>query len=132
MVPIREDTSPETPLAKSNSDPPPAPDAWRPPHDAHDAMFDAIQGGGGARMDLAFGSGKVHTFHVSGPAAWALAVVVILALGVFISAFFLLALGLGTALALGAGAAAALGVGVNAARKRLTASTRGELPAHRR
>ena len=127
MVPIREDTSPETPMAKSNSDPPPAPDAWQPPHDAHHRIFGAMHGGAGARMDWAFGNAKVHTVQVSGPAGVALAIVVFLVIGALISAFFLFALGLGTALALGAGAAAALGLGANAARKRLIGSSRGEL-----
>jgi hypothetical protein len=130
VVPIREDTSPETPLAKSNSDPPPPPDGWQSPRGdakaAHDALFGGIYGGG-ARFDWAMGSGKVHTFHASGPAGVALAMVVFLVIGALISAFFLFAVGLGTAVALGAGAVAALGLGANAARKRLTAGARGEL-----
>ena len=130
MVQIREDTSPETPLAKSNSDPPPAPDGWQTPRSdakvAHDALFGGIYGGG-TRFDWAMGSGKVHTVHASGPAGVALAIVVFLVIGALISAFFLFAVGLGTAFALGAGAVAAVGLGANAARKRLTAGTRGEL-----
>ena len=130
MVQVREDTSPETPLAKSNSDPPPPPDGWQsPPGDAkgaHDALFGGMYGGG-ARFDWAMGSGKVHTVHASGPAGVALAVVVFLVIGALISAFFLFALGLGTVFALGAGALAALGLFANAARKRLTAGARGQL-----
>lgn len=130
MVQIREDTSPETPLAKSNSDPPPPPDGWQAPRSdakaADDALFGGIYGGG-ARFDWAMGSSKVHTFHASGPAGVALAIVVFLVIGALISAFFLFALGLGTAFALVAGAVAALGLGVNAARKRLTTGTRGQL-----
>lgn len=131
VVPIREDTSPETPLAKSNSDPPPAPDGWQVPRkgpSADDPMFRAMRDGvEGARMDWGFGRGKVHTFHVSGPAGLALAIVVFLVIGAFIAAFFVLAMGVGTAIALGAGAAAVLGLGANAARKRLMTSTRGDL-----
>jgi hypothetical protein len=129
VVQFHEDTSPETPLAKSNSDPPPPPDGWQAPRGdakgAHGALFGGMYGGG-ARFDWATGSGKVHTFQATGPAGVALAIFVFLVIGALISAFFLFAVGLGTAMALGAGAVAALGLGANAVRKRLT-STRGEL-----
>ena len=91
-------------------------------------MFRAMRGGGeGARLDWAFGSSKVRTFHASGPAGFALAIVMFLVIGALVSAFFVFAVGVGTLFALGAGAAAVLGLGANAARKRLLTSTRREL-----
>ena len=118
---MREDTRPETPMAKSHSDPPPAPDGWRPPA-AHgvsgvrETPFVEGSGGGGARFDWAMGSGAhVRTFHVTGPAAWALALVVM----ALVATFFVFVVGVGSALALGAGALAALGIGGRAVRRRL-------------
>lgn len=116
---MREDTRPETPMAKSNSDPPPAPDGWRSPGDlganrSNGVPFGAV-GGSGAHLDWAMGSGRVRTFHVTGPAAWALALLV---MGL-VATFFLFVIGVGTAVAIGAGAVAALGVGARAARRKL-------------
>ena len=132
---MREDTRPETPYAKSNSDPPPAPDDWRRPvNDAVNRASGAPFGGmygGGARFDWDLGSGKVHTFHASGPAGLALALVVFLVIGALISAFFVFAVGVGTALALGAGAIAALGLGANAMRRRLVSGRRELGPGDR-
>jgi hypothetical protein len=128
---MREDTSPETPFAKSNSDPPPPPDRWKGPdgrgaHEMNDPLFGSTSAGG-ARFDWAFGSGRVRTYHASGPIAAVLAIIVFIAIGALISLFFLFALGLGTALALGTGAAAALGLGANMFRRRLTSASRNEL-----
>jgi len=127
---MREDTSPETPLAKTSSDPPES-GQWRPPgiHAANqqgNALFGG-QPGGSARFDWGFGTGKVRTFHASGPAAVALAIVVFVAIGVFIALFFVLAVGVGTAAALGAGAVAAVGLGANALRRRLSSTRHGQL-----
>jgi hypothetical protein len=104
-------------MAKSNSDPPPAPDGWRGPSDlganhANDAPFAAV---GGARFDWAAGSGNVRTFHVTGPLAWALALLV---MGL-VATFFVFVIGVGTAVAIGAGAVAALGIGTRAVRRKL-------------
>jgi hypothetical protein len=127
---MREDTSPETPMAKTNSDPPPEAGEWRRPgqRDAGsggDALFGGLPGG--ARFDWAFGTGKVRTFQASGPAAVALAIVVFVVIGALIAMFFAVAVGVGTAVALGAGAAAALGLGVNAVRRRLSSTRHGQL-----
>jgi len=125
---MREDTRPETPYAKGNSDAPPALDRWQRPtgrDPARDALFG--MSGGGARLDWGFGGGKVRTFHASGPAAVVLAIVVLLAIGALISLFFVFAVGIGTALALGAGAAGALGLGANMLRRRLPSGSHREL-----
>ena len=128
---MREDTSPETPTAKTNSDPPLEPGQWQPPgfrgaNQPSDAFFGGPSSGG-ARFDWAFGTGKVRTFQASGPAAIALAIVVFVAIGALISLFFVLAIGVGTAVALGAGAAAAVGLGANAFRRRLSTTRHGQL-----
>jgi hypothetical protein len=124
---MREDTRPETPLAKSTSDTPPSPNPWRRPT-ASSPNPDALFGGpSGARFDWAVGSGRVRTFQASGPAGWALAIVVFVAIGVLISLFFVLAVGVGTVLAGGAGAVAALGLGANMLRRRWPGSQRNVL-----
>jgi hypothetical protein len=127
---MREDTKPETPHAKSNSDPPPAPSLWRAPgrRDVNrlpDALLRGIPNG--ARIDWGFSSGKVRTFHASGPAGMALAIIVLLVIGAMISLFFVFAIGFGTVIALGAGAAAALGLGANMWRRRLGSGHHSEL-----
>ena len=127
---MREDTSPETPMAKTNSDPPPKLGEWRRPVDPgegsrRDEFFGELPGG--ARFDWAFGTGKVRTFQASGPAAVALAIVVFVVIGALIAMFFAVAVGVGTAVALGAGTAAALGLGVNAVRRRLSGPRHGQL-----
>jgi hypothetical protein len=116
---MREDTRPETPMAKSNSDPPPASGGWRIPtangvSGVRETPFGDASGNG-ARVDWAMGSGRVRTFHVKGPAAWALALIVM----ALVATFFVFVVGVGTALALGAGAVAALGFGGRAVRRRL-------------
>ena len=128
---MREDTSPETPLAKTNSDPPPEPGQWRPPgmrgaRPDESTLFSGMYGGG-ARIDWGFGNGKVRTFQASGPAAIALAIVVFVVIGALISLFFAVAVGVGTAAALGAGAAAVAGLGANAMRRRLSSTRHGQL-----
>lgn len=128
---MREDTSPETPYAKSNSDPPPPLERWRHPtsRDANagpNALFDAM-GRSGASLDWGFGAGKVRTVHASGPAGFALAILVLLAIGALIALFFVFAIGIGTAVALAAGAAGALGLGANVLRRRLPSARRQEL-----
>src|SRR5688572_9501837 len=128
---MREDTSPETPMAKTSSDPPPAADSWRRPGSdgASQAMSALLRGmpPPGARFDWAFGTGKVRTLRASGPAAIALATVVFVVIGALISLFFVVAIGVGTAVALGAGAAAALGLGANAVRRRLSSARHAQL-----
>ncbi|MET0593364.1 MAG: hypothetical protein ABW133_11730 [Polyangiaceae bacterium] len=118
-------------MAKSHSDPPPPPDGWRGPavngaldpsaaHGLSDLPFGAASGGG-ARFDWAMGSGAhVRTFHVTGPAAWALA----LAVMAIVATFFVFVIGVGSAVALGAGAVAALGIGGRAVRRRLSGGHR--------
>jgi hypothetical protein len=134
---MREDTRPETPLAKSSSDPPPASGAWkRPavhaPNSADEAPFGAMQTSH-ARVDWATGSGKVRTFHARGPVGIAFAVLLLLAIGALIALFVVFALGIGTALALGAGVVAALGVGVSTLRRRLSSARNDRLgPPERR
>ena len=128
---MREDTSPETPKAKTNSDAPPEPGQWQPPgvrgaNQPSDALFGGTSSNG-ARFDWAFGTGKIRTVQASGPAAIALAIVVFVAIGALISLFFVLAIGVGTAVALGAGAAAAVGLGANAFRRRLSSTQHGQL-----
>jgi hypothetical protein len=124
---MREDTRPETPMAKSNSDPPPAPGEWRSPTDlviprASDVPFDAV-GGTGARFDWAAGSGRIRTFQLKGPAAWALALLVM----AVVATFFVLVIGVGTAVAIGAGAVAVLGIGARAVRRRLRGAPHRQL-----
>jgi hypothetical protein len=124
---MREDTRPETPMAKSHSDPPPAPDGWRNPGDTglqrgDEVPFHAV-GGSGARMDWAVGGGRVRTFQLKGPAAWALALIV---MGV-VATFFVFVIGVGIAVAIGAGAVAALGVGARAVRRKLSGAQRRRL-----
>ncbi|HMJ52646.1 MAG TPA: hypothetical protein VK540_11235 [Polyangiaceae bacterium] len=126
---MREDTRPETPLAKSTSDTPtpPSPNPWRRPTAPGlnpDAQFGAP---GGARFDWAVGSGRVRTFQASGPAGLALTIVVFVAIGVLIALFFVLAIGVGTVLAVGAGAVAALGLGANMFRRRFPGAQRNML-----
>ncbi|HMI87185.1 MAG TPA: hypothetical protein VK550_23995 [Polyangiaceae bacterium] len=121
---MREDTRPETPHAKSNSDPPPATDAWRRPKGG-DATFidDALLGpdaGRVARLDWGMGGGKIRTLQARGPAGWALAVLLFICIGALLSLFLVFALGIGTVVALGAGAVAALGFGGKMLRRRLT------------
>ena len=121
---MREDTKPETPFAKSNSDPPPSPSLWQPPpsRDAnplHEALLRGMPTG--ARIDWGVGGGKIRTFQASGAAGMALAIVVLLVIGALISLFFVFAIGFGTIIALGAGAAATLGLGANMWRRRLSA-----------
>jgi hypothetical protein len=128
---MREDTKPETPNAKSSSDPPPSPVLWRrpgtgDPNHPSDALFGGIAGHG-ARIDWGFSSGRVRTFHASGPAGFALSIVVLLAVGALTSLFFVFAIGFGTVVALGAGAAAVLGLGANIWRRRLGSSHHHEL-----
>jgi hypothetical protein len=128
---MREDTSPETPLAKTNSDNP-EPDQWRAPgmHGANqqgNALFGGLSGGGSARFDWALGTGKVRTLQANGPAATALTIVVFLVIGALIALFFVVAVGVGTAAALGGGAAAAMGLGANALRRRLSSTRHGQL-----
>ena len=130
---IREDTKPETPFAKSNSDPPPDPGLWQPPsHRDANPIHEALLRGmpNGARIDWGFGQGRMRTFHASGPAALALAIVVFLVIGALISAFFVFAIGFGTVVALGAGAAAVLGLGANMWRRQLPTSHHRELGPH--
>jgi hypothetical protein len=127
---MREDTSPETPKAKTNSDPPEE-EQWRSPgmrraNPAQDALFGGMSAGG-ARLDLGFGTGRMRTYQASGPAALALAVVVFVIIGALISLFFAVAIGVGTAAALGAGTAAAVGLGANAMRRRLSRTRHGQL-----
>src|SRR5262245_54728257 len=113
---MREDTKPETPHAKSNSDPPPSPELWQPPpNGGSNPLQETLLRGmpNGARIDWGFTSGKVHTVQASGAAGMALAIVVLLAIGALISLFFVFAIGFGTVIALGAGAAAVLGLGAN-------------------
>jgi hypothetical protein len=131
---MREDTSPETPKAKTSSDPPEAAE-WRPPRiggpsPAESALFGGMSSGG-ARIDWGFGSGKVRTVQATGPAAVALAIVVFVVIGALISLFFAVAVGVGTAAALGAGAAAAVGLGANAMRRRLSNTRRQLGPGER-
>jgi hypothetical protein len=127
---MREDTSPETPKAKTSSDPPEA-GLWRSPgmrgaSPAQDALFRGMSAGG-ARLDLGFGAGKLRTYQASGPAALALAIVVFVVIGALISLFFAVAIGVGTVAALGAGTAAAVGLGANAMRRRLSSTRHGQL-----
>ena len=126
---MREDTKPETPYAKSNSDPPLAPEMWRRPGGDAGRLDDALLRGmsNGARIDWGFGSGKVRTFHASGPAGIALTLVVLLLAGALISLVFVFAIGFGTVVALGAGAAAVLGLGANMWRRRLPSAHHHEL-----
>jgi hypothetical protein len=122
---MREDTSPETPKAKTNSDPP-EPSPWRRPGQggqATNALFDPR----GARFDWTFGTGKVRTYQASGPAAVALTIVVLLVVGALVSIFFVFAIGIGTTVALMAGVVAALGLGARAVRRRLTDTRHGQL-----
>jgi hypothetical protein len=132
-VAMREDTKPETPLAKSGSEPPPSPSFWRPPGNSdtspiHDTLLRGMPSG--ARIDWGFGSGRVRTFTASGPAALALAIVVLLVIGALIALFFVFAIGFGTVVALGAGAAAVLGLGANMWRRKLPSSHHHELGPH--
>jgi hypothetical protein len=83
-----------------------------------------------ARIDWGFGQGRMHTFHASGPAGLALAIVVFLLIGALISAFFVFAIGFGTVVALGAGAAAVVGLGANMWRRQLSSSHHHELGPH--
>ena len=128
---MREDTRPETPLAKSTSDPPPDPEGWRSPRPANDEPS-ATGAASGAHFAWATGSGKVRTFQASGPAGFALVLLVILAVGALIAVFFVFAVGIGTALALGAGAAALLGFGANRIRRRLAGGRRHRIGAGER
>jgi hypothetical protein len=127
---MREDTKPETPHAKSSSEPPPAPDAWRrPKSDAshlNNAGFGAMTTNG-ARLDWGFGGAKVRTLQASGPAAMALTILVLLAIGALVSLFFVFAIGLGAVVALGAGALAVLGLGAKMVRRRLGTTRHPEL-----
>ena len=130
---IREDTKPETPLAKSNSDPPPDPGFWRAPGSSdanpiHDALLRGMPNG--ARIDWKFGQGGMHTFHASGPAGLALAIVVLLLMGALIAAFFVFAIGFGTIVALGAGAAAVVRLGANMWRRQLSSTHHHQLGPH--
>ena len=130
---MREDTTPETPFAKSNSDPPPPPHLWRPPgstdaNPIHDTLLRGMPQG--ARVDWGVGSGRVRSFQASGPAALAMAIVVLLVIGVLIALFFVFAIGFGTVVALGAGAAAVLGLGANMRRRQLPSPHRHELDPH--
>jgi hypothetical protein len=128
---MREDTRPETPMAKSTSDPPPAPDGWRSPGQngapsLNDLPFGKMHGGA-ARFDFAMGNGKVRTFHAKGPAGVALAIALLGVVLALVAMFFVFAVGVGTALALGAGAVAAIGLGARAVRRRLTSTHHHEL-----
>jgi hypothetical protein len=124
---MREDTRPETPLAKSSSDPPPAPDAWQRPKSGSAKQLSDALFANGARLDWGFGSGKVRTLRASGPAGKAMAIIVLLAIGALISLFFVFAIGFGTVVAVGAGAAAVLGLGAKWVRRRLTSARPNEL-----
>jgi len=124
---MREDTRPETPLAKSSSDPPPAPDSWQRPRSGGAKQLSDALFANGARLDWGFSGGKVRTLRASGPAGTAIAILVLLAIGAIISLFFVFAVGFGTVIAVGAGAAAALGVGAQWVRRRLTSTRPNEL-----
>lgn len=123
---MREDTSPETPTAKTNSDPPPEPSPWRRPSGAGQAT-NALFNPRGARFDWAVGTGKVRTFQARGPAAVALSIVVLLIVGALVAIFFVFAIGIGTTFALVAGVVAALGLGARAIRRRLAGTRHGQL-----
>jgi hypothetical protein len=128
---MREDTSPETPKAKTSSDSPSEAGQWRKPgsraaNDASDALFGGIPAAG-ARVDWGFGTGRMRTFQTTGPAAIAMAAIVFIVIGALISLFFVVAVGVGTAAALAAGATAALGLGANSMRRRLSSARHGQL-----
>jgi hypothetical protein len=128
---MSEDTSPETPLAKSTSEPSIKTSAWRPPasrstQDVGASLFGAVPENT-ARFDWAAGSGKVRTFQLNGALGLAVMILVLLVVGALVSVFFVFAAGIGTALALGAGAAAAVGLGARTVRKRLTSAPHRQL-----
>jgi hypothetical protein len=124
---MREDTRPETPLAKSSSDPPSAPDSWQRPRSGGAKQLSDALFANGARLDWGIGSGKVRTFQASGPAGMVITILVLLAIGAVISLFFVFAVGFGTVIAVGAGVAAVLGVGAQWVRRRLTITRPNEL-----
>ena len=128
---MSEDTSPETPLAKSTSEPRLALDDWRRPggHDAskvNSALIDGLPANG-AHFAWTFGSDKVRAFQARGALGFVLAMMVLIGMGALIALFFVVAMGVGTVLALGAGAAAVLGLGANMLRRRLTNARSPEL-----
>ena len=137
--PPKEDTLPETPVAKASDPRIPIPGEWQAPRSRggqgtelakSDGAF-ARGVGGGARVDFGFGGARVRTIEVRGPMAFVLALGVLAVVGLIIALVAVFAVGVGAAFAIGGAAAAMLGMGAAAVRRLLPGTRRSRLDAGR-
>jgi len=130
-VPPKEDTLRETPVSKGPISRPSMPDDWKAPPRRKEALAKSGEGAPeeGARVDFGFGAGRVHTFQVSGPLAFVLALVVLAVVGVIFALVSVFAIGIGAALVAGTAVAAVLGVGVAKVRGKLAGRSAHKLDA---
>jgi len=105
--PPKEDTLPETPVAKASEGPiSERMIEWQPPR---------------KREDITFDGARIRAYEVKGPLAWLVGIAVLLVVALIFALIFAFAIGVGAALAVSAAVAGALGMGVAGVR-RLSAS----------